>query len=167
MLLMALDHTRDFFSSAMVDPIDPLRSWPTLFCHLLDYASLRHWFHRVGRHIRIPSRARRKTPAKVTTFLVTRGLWLIFLDLTVISFAWSFTFRAPYLQVIWAIGGSMIALALLQRFPTSVVAVKGAAITLSHNLLDPIRSDKLDRAAPAWTLLHQPGFLQPYGNRLH
>jgi uncharacterized membrane protein len=57
----------------------------------------------------------------------------------------------------------MIALALLQRFPTSVVAVTGAAITLSHNLLDPIRSDKLDRAAPAWTLLHQPGFLQSHG----
>jgi uncharacterized membrane protein len=163
MLLMALDHTRDFFSSAMVDPADPLRSWPTLFATRWITHLCAPGFIALAGTSAYLQRARGKTPAHLTTFLATRGLWLIFLDLTVISFAWSFTLRAPYLQVIWAIGGSMIALALLQRFPTSVVAVTGAAITLFHNLLDPIRSDKLDRAAPAWTLLHQPGFLRSHG----
>jgi uncharacterized membrane protein len=163
MLLMALDHTRDFFSSAMVDPTDPLHSWPSLFAtRWITHLCAPGFIAMAGTSAYLQV-ARGKTPANLNTFLATRGLWLIVLDLTVISFSWSFTLRAPYLQVIWAIGGSMIALAFLQWLPTSVVAVTGAAITLFHNLLDPIRSDKLDHAAAVWTLLYQPGFIQSQG----
>jgi uncharacterized membrane protein len=99
--------------------------------------------------------AKGKTTAKLSIFLLTRGLWLIALELTVLSFGWSFAF--PYLlflQVIWAIGWSMIALAALVWLPRMAVLLIGLSIVCGHNLLDPISAQQL---GPLWRFVHDGG----------
>lgn len=163
MLLMALDHTRDFFSSAIVDPTNPLHSWPALFLtRWVTHLCAPGFVALAGTSVFLQRHSGKPRPV-LTTLLLTRGLWLIFLDTTIISFAWSFTFRAPYLQVIWAVGASMVILAGLQWLPTTVVASIGACIVLFHNLLDPIRTGTPYVNPAVWTLLYQPGFIKYQG----
>jgi uncharacterized membrane protein len=91
-------------------------------------------------------------------FLLTRGLWLIVLEFTVLSFGWSFGF--PYvlfLQVIWAIGWSMIALAAFVWLPRMAVLCLGVAIVAGHNLLDPITPQMLGQFSLLWIFLHEGG----------
>src|SRR2546430_6662293 len=81
---------------------------------------------------------RGKTRAELSHFLWTRGLWLIFLEFTVVRLGWSFSLKSPFLvgQVIWVLGCSMIVLAALIHLPTAVVAAFGIVIIALHNLLD-------------------------------
>src|SRR5690606_28442101 len=102
--------------------------------------------------------AKGKTTGALSRFLLTRGAWLIFLEMTVISFGWSFAAPWPFfLQVIWAIGWCMIALAALVWLPRAAVMGAGLAIVLGHNLLDPVSADALGGAALVWTFLHEGG----------
>jgi uncharacterized membrane protein len=163
MILMALDHTRDFFSSAGVNPTDPLQSWPALFfTRWITHLCAPGFVALAGTSIYL-QRHRGKTPPQVSKFLLTRGCWLIFLELTLISFGWFFLFPVPFLQVIWAIGVSMIVLAALQWLPAGVVGAVGAAIVLLHNLLDPIQASSFGRAANLWKMFHESGFLMYRG----
>jgi uncharacterized membrane protein len=115
--------------------------------------------------------ASRKTPGELASFLLTRGLWLIVLEAIVISNAWSFaptgvaeaggrTYVA--LQVIWAIGASMVILAGLQFMGRRACLIIGAAILLGHNLLDPIWPAAMTSAstAPVWAALHSRQFYE-------
>jgi uncharacterized membrane protein len=133
MVLMALDHARDYFSSAAIDPTDPVNSWPALF--------ITRW----ATHICAPGfillagasvdlQRQRRSAATLTRALILRGLWLIFLEITVVSFGWSFGFGMPILQVIWVIGVCMIAMAGLQWLPMPAVGLFGAIVILGHNL---------------------------------
>jgi uncharacterized membrane protein len=163
MILMALDHTRDFFSSAQVDPTDPLTSWPALF------------FTRWITHLCAPGfialagasaylrRERGSNRSQMMKFLITRGCWLIFLELTLIDFGWMFQWPVPFLQVIWAIGAALIVLGVLQWLPVAAVGAVGAAIILLHNLLDPIPSSKFGAYANLWKLFHEPGLMLYHG----
>src|SRR5271163_3178146 len=100
MILMALDHPRDFFSSATVDPTDPLASWPALFfSRWITHLCAPGFIALAGTSVYL-QRHRGKTRAQLTRLLFTRGCWLIFLEVTLISFAWLFIFPAPFLQVI-------------------------------------------------------------------
>jgi uncharacterized membrane protein len=97
---------------------------------------------------------------QVSRFFWTRGLWLIFLELTVLSFAWNFAFASvPFVQVIWALGWSMVAMALIVRLPVSWIAGLGVAMILFHNLLDPIAPAALGRFSGLWIVLHTPGLV--------
>src|SRR5205814_7160983 len=80
----------------------------------------------------------KKTKGELSRFLIKRGLWLIFIEATVVTFAWSFDvgFHLIILQVIWAIGFSMVMLGLLIWLPLSAIFIIGAVITLGHNVLD-------------------------------
>jgi uncharacterized membrane protein len=98
----------------------------------------------------------------MTRMLLTRGVWLILLEVTVVSFAWAFS-PSTYLQVIWAIGVSMICLGLLQRFSRAVTGAVGISILLLHNLLDPIRAASFGRWSLLWNMIHQPLLLRYYG----
>ena len=157
MLLMAIDHSRDFFTSASgFDPTDPTRSWPALFAtRWITHLCAPGFIALAGTSVFL-QRQRGKSAGQMSRLLFTRGLWLAFLEVTVISFGWSFAF-GPGLQVIWAIAISMIFLSLLQRLPVVVIGAVGALIVLFHNLLDPITGSQLGNFSVLWTFLHQPG----------
>ncbi len=172
MILMVLDHTRDFVHAGgmMSNPLDPATTTPLLY--------LTRWVT----HLCAPTfallaglgvglrRLRGATAGEVSWFLFTRGLWLVVLELTlfrlIIWFNVDFTFLA-FLQVIWAIGASMIALSAIVRLPLPALAAIAGVILIGHNTLDGIRlpfwMPGSDLPAPgiggaAWLLLHQFGF---------
>jgi uncharacterized membrane protein len=154
MMLMALDHTRDFFSSATVDAANPLQSWPSLFVtRWVTHLCAPGFIALAGVSVYL-QRERGKSAAQMAKLLVTRGLWLMLIELTVVSFAWTF---APgfIFQVIWVVGLAMVLLGLLQWVPRVAVGALGAAIILLHNLLDPVKASSFGHGAFAWGLLHQ------------
>ena len=141
MVIMALDHIRDYFHSSafLFDPTDPTQTtlivfftrWITHFC-APAFSFL------AGLSVFMMSR--RKTSGELSRFLITRGLWLIFIDLTVVSFAWYFDpyFKTFDLFVIWCLGVSMIVLAGLIHLPRKVILLFSLILIFGHNLLDNI-----------------------------
>jgi uncharacterized membrane protein len=104
--------------------------------------------------------AQRRRGAELTRFLLSRGLWLVLLELTVIKCAWSFDpgfSQSQVLRVVWAIGWSMVVLAFLVRLPLKWVAAVGVAMILGHNLLDGIKPAGFGAWAPLWSMLHVKG----------
>ena len=159
MILMALDHTRDYFSNVLIDPTDPMASWPALFLtRWVTHLCAPGFVALTGTSVFL-QRQRGKKPDQVAYLLITRGLWFLLLDATVISFAWSFTFRYPYLNIISTIGICMVLLSALQRVSVRVAGVIGAAIVLLHNLLDPWQGELSQRFPNLWVLLNEKGFL--------
>jgi uncharacterized membrane protein len=164
MILMALDHARDFFSGVAVNPTDPLRSWPALFAtRWITHLCAPGFVALAGTSVYL-QRARGKSQAEIARLLLTRGLWLILLEVTLISFTWSLTFLAPFFQVIWAVGAGMILLAGLQWLPVKAVGAIGVAIVVLHNLLDPIPASSLGVFANLWTLTVGRGPLLWHGH---
>jgi uncharacterized membrane protein len=166
-VLMALDHVRDYLHAGSfgINPLDPEQTnawlyttrWVTHLC-----APTFVFLSGVSAYLQF---VRGKTTPNLSRFLLTRGLWLVFLELTVISFGWSFGFPyALFMQVIWAIGWSMIALAALVWLPRVAVLAIGVVIIAGHNLLDPITAQS---AGALWTFLHDGGLVfageQPIG----
>jgi uncharacterized membrane protein len=156
MILMALDHTRDFFGIPGQNPTNLatataglfLTRWVTHFC-----APVFFLLTGTGAFLSL----RRRTPAELSRFLATRGLWLIFAEVVLIrclAYQFNFDFRVTVLLVLWALGWAMITLALLVRFPAWVATAFGVVLIVGHNLLDPVKS-----AHPLWAILHQPGFV--------
>ncbi len=99
--------------------------------------------------------------------MLLRGLWLVFLDLTVVGFSWRFnltlTFSAAL--VLWAIGWSMIFLAAIIYLPTRTIAAIGILLIVGHNLFDNVQAEQLGNIGWVWTILHEhkmieliPGF---------
>ena len=159
MVLMALDHVRDFFTDARFDPLDLsqasgplfLTRWITHFC-----APIFVFLAGVSAYLT----GRRCTRAELSRFLFTRGLWLVVLEVTLMSLVWTFNVRYEhglFLQVIWAIGVSMIVLAALVHLPLRAIATFSIVIILGHNLLDGIEPQSLGAWAPLWSLLHVQG----------
>ena len=147
MVIMVLDHERAYFTNAHFDPTDLNRTdlalfgtrWITHFCApvFVFLAGASAWMA-----------GTRRTPGQLSRFLLSRGLWLVFLEFTVITFGWYFTTDLAIgvvAQVIWAIGGSMVVLAGLVRLPRVAVAGFGAALVLGHNLFDGLAPDALGR----------------------
>jgi uncharacterized membrane protein len=156
MILMALDHTRDFFGIPGQNPVDLTSAtaalfftrWVTHFC-----APVFFLLTGTGSFLQL----RRKSRGELSRFLLTRGIWLIFLEIVVLrcfSYQFNFDYRVTMLIVIWALGWAMITLSLLVWLPTSAVTAFGAIMIAGHNLLDSVKS-----ASPLWTILHSPGFV--------
>ncbi|TRW24805.1 DUF1624 domain-containing protein [Flavobacterium zepuense] len=152
MALMALDHTRDFFHiDAMTqDPTNMETTTPILFfTRWITHFCAPTFVFLSGTSIYLQSL--RKTKKELALFLFTRGLWLIFAELTLVGFGWSFDymFHIFFLQVIWAIGCSMVILSGLIFFNYRVLLGLGVIITLSHNLMDytTITDPELDSVA--------------------
>jgi len=164
MVIMALDHTRDFFHAGAMSfsPEDLARTTPILF--------LTRWITHIcaptfvflagaGAFLRLQ---RVGSKAEVSRFLWTRGVWLILIELTVMRLAMNFTVdsRYPFLLIILtALGVSMIALALLIYLPIRAIAVVSAAVVVLHNTLDGINAAQFGAFAGVWNFLHQSGFL--------
>jgi uncharacterized membrane protein len=168
-ILMVLDHVRDYFHAEafLFSAVDPDKSYPALFAtrwitHLC--APVFVALAGVSAYLQLQAG---KPVADVRRLLWTRGLWLIALELTVVSFGWNFGTPVPFLQVIWAIGCSMIALAAAVSFRPAVVAAIGAIIVLGHNFLDPVTPAALGPLGLGWQFLHEGGPLviagQPLG----
>jgi uncharacterized membrane protein len=156
MVLMALDHVRDFFSNVRFDPLDLsqtsallfLTRWVTHFCAptfvLLAGVSAYLMSQRCSR-------------ADLSRFLFTRGLWLAALEVTLMSLVWTFNVRYDhglFLQVIWAIGVSMMVLALLVHLPMRAIALFSVVVICGHNFLDSIEPQNLGAWASLWSVLH-------------
>ena len=169
MVIMMLDHTRDFVHNAAreFDPTDLSRTnialfftrWITHYC-----APTFVFLAGTSAYLQF---MRGKSKAELSRFLVTRGLWLIVLEMTIVQ--WFVTFHPDYrflgfFQVIWVIGVSMIVLAALIHLPLRVVAGFGLAMIVAHNAFDGIRvaswqgpgSPVPSASAKLWMLLHQP-----------
>jgi uncharacterized membrane protein len=161
MILMVLDHTRDFFSSGNFNPRDPnspvlfLTRWVTHFC-----APTFVFLAGVGASL---YGARGRTRAELSRFLATRGLWLIVMELTLVRFGWTFNFRydISILQVIWVIGVGLLILSALIYLPRKVIAGIALTMVLGHNLLDGLKADQFGHARWLWMLIHEQGFLRP------
>ncbi|MEJ0059286.1 MAG: heparan-alpha-glucosaminide N-acetyltransferase domain-containing protein [Terricaulis sp.] len=157
-LLMALDHVRDYFHNQvyLFDPLDLDQSYPLLYAtRWITHFCAPTFVFLSGVSAFLQS-AKGKTGGALSRFLLTRGLWLVFLELTLVNFGWTFTPTGMVLiQVIWAIGWSMVALAGLVFLPRVAVLAIGVAIVAGHNLLDPIQAQSLGAWAPVWYFLHQ------------
>lgn len=163
MLLMTVDHVREtfFLQHQVSDPMDAATTDPALF------------FSRLAAHFCAPMFVfltglsawlyanPAAGPRSATGFLAKRGAFLILLEIVVINFAWtgSFTPHTVYLQVMWAIGLSMLALALLHRLPLAALAALGVLIVFGHNALAGVQFAPGSWAASAWTILEQRGNL--------
>ena len=160
MVLMALDHTRMFMGPGVdlrtAEPALYFTRWVTHFCApvFVLLAGTAAYLH--GRRV--------ASTATLARFLLTRGLWLVLLEATVVRFAWigDLGVQTIILQVIWAIGASMIVLAGLVWLPRAAIATFAAVLVLGHNALDGIHADTLGRVGWLWTLLHEEGHLQPF-----
>jgi uncharacterized membrane protein len=169
-ILMALDHTRDFFgaftwagpeNAALASPALFFTRWNTHFC-----APTFVMLAGLGAFL---SLSRGMSKPKLAAFLITRGIWLVILELTVVHFGWTldWNLRQGMLQVIWAIGWSMVGLSLLICFPAWLAGLLGCCIIAGHNYLDGLSGSKIVTAIPwlswilgergwFWDLLHVP-----------
>ena len=178
MVIMMLDHTRDFThfaSNNLFDPTDPTKTWPLLFftrwiTHFC--APLFVFLAGTGAYLQ---EMRGKSKSELSRFLLTRGLWLIVVELVVlrpsIMFNWNYAGLAAFLQVIWAIGWSMIVLAAVIHLPVRVIAILSIAVIALHNLADGIHvtnwqgpgSPVPGFGSTLWHILHVPGVIFPFG----
>jgi uncharacterized membrane protein len=156
MILMALDHVRDFFGARSPSPTDLsqataglfLTRWITHFCAPGFFLLAGTGAFLLGR---------RRTTRELSTFLVTRGLWLIVLEavfMRCLVLQFNFDYRLTLLEVLWALGCSMIALGALVRLPLGWIVGISVAMIAGHNLFDGVRA-----GGALGTLLHAPGFL--------
>lgn len=171
MVIMVIDHTRDFVHGPALhyDPTDLTRTsaaifmtrWITHFC-----APVFVFLAGVGAYLQ---KIRGKSVPDLSRFLLSRGIWLIAVELIVLHvliwFNVDFSFNGP-LQVIWAIGWSMVVLAALVYMPVRAIAIFGVAMIALHNTLDVVQVTSWNgpgspvpaAAAKLWMVLHQAGF---------
>jgi len=159
MVVMALDHVRDYFHFARFDPLDLTQTTSYLFITRWVTHHCAPAFVFLAGTGAFLSLSRGKTTAELSRFLLTRGLWLVLLELTVIRFGWKFNldYAQVAVQVIWAIGWSMVVLAGLVHLPKGVIAPIAAGMILLHNIFDGIDPSSLSIFEWAWRSLHVRG----------
>jgi uncharacterized membrane protein len=170
MMLMAIDHIRDYVarSAQQFLPTDLTRTtpaifvtrWITHFCApvFMLTAGLGAYFWMTRGH---------HSKAELSQLLISRGIWLIVLEVTILRLIFfsqmSFTANPVILVILWAIGISMIALAGLIYLPMRVMATVSIAIIALHNLLDHVSAQRFGRAAWIWDILHQQNVFTFHG----
>ena len=155
MVIMVLDHARDFWGGFTPNPTD------------LDATTLPLFFTRWITHLCAPVfvflagtsaylYGSRRPASQLSFFLLTRGLWLILIELTVCKYVWipEPGYSMVLLQVIWVIGCSMVALAALCFFRAGIVGVIGLLIVVGHNAFDGLVPADFGDAAVLWTIAH-------------
>ncbi len=169
MVIMALDHTRDFIHQeamtgdplnfATTSPLLFLTRWITHFCApvFVFLAGTSAFFQSL-----------RKSKGELCSFLVKRGLWLILAEVTIVTFGISFdiSFGAFFLQVIWAIGISMVFLGLAVWLPFKLIFAIGLLIVLGHNSLDYYEAGLKERPGLFYSLLHTQNFIPITENKV-
>jgi uncharacterized membrane protein len=167
MIVMALDHTREFFNAAAMSfqPDDLTRTTPALFLTrwITHFCAPVFMFTAGAGAFLWMSRGHSRS--ELSRFLWTRGLWLALLELTAMRFALNFnlTEGIVLLSILWALGWSMVALAFLARLPVRWLAAISIATIALHNLADPVNASRFGGAAWVWNIMHQVGFLKVGG----
>jgi uncharacterized membrane protein len=156
MILMALDHSRDFFTTWTVNPVDLKATTPFLFATRWVTHFCAPVFSFLAGTGAFLSAARGKPKSSLSWFLFSRGLWLIVLDLTIVHVGFAGGNRELALITLWALGGSMIVLSALVYLPTWAIAAIGALIVCGHNAFDGINGGVV------WQLLHTGGPIAPH-----
>ncbi|MDO9625334.1 MAG: DUF1624 domain-containing protein [Pseudomonas sp.] len=162
-LLMLLDHVREtfFLHLQVADPMDLGTVEPALFIS----RSLAHlcapMFIFLSGLSAFLYGEKHQGKAAVASFLFKRGLFLVVLEFTLVNFAWTFQFPPGviYLQVIWAIGLSMLALSALIWLPRMALVILGLVIIGGHNLLDSLHFGPESTLHIPWAILHDRGWI--------
>jgi uncharacterized membrane protein len=167
MVVMALDHVRDYFHRSgfyfNFDPTDLSRTYAALFATRWVTHFCAPVFIFLAGTSAFLSMSRGKSRPELSRFLLKRGLWLILLEMTVLHVAWWFDFLllAQPVQVIWALGWSMIALSGLIYLPVWAVTAFGVAMIGAHNLFDGIQAQNLGAFGWLWKIFHEGGLIMP------
>ena len=160
MIIMALDHARDFLHMDFFNGNDPLdfatTSTPLFLTRWITHFCAPVFVFLAGASIFFSGNKKSKT--ELSLFLLSRGLWLIILEITVICFGWMFDpfYKLIFLQVIWAIGLSMVFMSVLIFLPKQVILFIGLVLVFGHNLLDVYDTPKIVHTDFLWSVLHQP-----------
>ncbi len=161
MILMALDHVRDFWSFTNFSPENLEQTyaalfysrWITHFC-----APVFVFLSGVSTYLHMTAKGMEKK--QFSKFLISRGVWLILVEVTWISFAWQlWTYDSFYLQVIWTIGISMICLAGFIHLPKKVILVISLVMIFGHNLLDGVKPEIFGDFYWLWNILHNQTYV--------
>lgn len=160
-VVMALDHVRDFFGDPGARPTDLATASAALFfTRWITHICAPVFFLLTGTGAYLTSL--RMSSSALARFLFTRGLWLLFLELLVMRFALQFNldYQVTVITVLWALGWSMIVLAALIWLPLWAIALFGVLLIAGHNALDEVTvGADTDLLTRLWVVLHQPGFL--------
>ncbi|HZE84955.1 MAG TPA: heparan-alpha-glucosaminide N-acetyltransferase domain-containing protein [Puia sp.] len=158
MIIMTLDHSRDFFhygASMDQDPLDFDTTSPVLFLsRWITHFCAPVFVFLSGASVYLYS-SKGKTKRQVAFFLFSRGLWLMLVEIFIILPLWNFNFSMVFLQVIWAIGLSMVVLSVLQFLPYRLLVVIGLLIVGGHNLLDRVSVGGPVWASMIWSVTHK------------
>jgi uncharacterized membrane protein len=156
MILMAIDHTRDFFGNPAVSPTNlAATTVPLFFTRWITHICAPTFFLLTGTGAWLSRR--RKSTTALSRFLFTRGLWLIFLEVVVsrcLGMQFNFDYRVTLLIVLWALGWAMIVLSALVYLPPWIVTAFGVVMMATHNLFDGVTSTN-----PLWSILHSQNFV--------
>lgn len=169
MLIMLLDHVRErfFFHMQVSDPMDlSSTSWGLFVSRFAAHFCAPVFVFLTGVSAWLYANRSHGEPRSARMFLIKRGLFLIALEILVINFSnlsWMVSYYTLWLQVIWVIGLSMLALAALINLPRPWMALLGFAIVFGHNLLTPIGFQPNEWAYGLWTILHDRGYLVSEG----
>ncbi len=156
MIVMALDHVRDFFSNAHFEATDITKTTPAYyFTRFITHFCAPIFVFLAGTSAFLQLE-RGKTKPELARFLLTRGLWLVFLELTFVRFGWTLNVDYHFVgvQVIWALGWSMVLVAPLVYLPSRVTGAIGIAMVVLHNLTDKVHSNMW-----LWSVLHESSMI--------
>lgn len=163
MVLMALDHVRDYVTNLRFQPENLERGSAALFAtRWVTHFCAPAFFLLAGFGVGLAMQ-RGKPAGGMSRYLITRGLWLLVLELVITPVGWQFGFDLvpAFALVLWALGWSMIVMAGLVHLPRAVVAIVSVLLIGGHNLFDAVRPPDFGRLAPLWQFLHVPGFVIP------
>ena len=156
MVIMALDHTRDFLTNVPFPPeLIPNTNGVLFSTRFITHFCAPVFSFLAGTGAFLAT-SRGKSVQQVSWFFFTRGLWLVLLEFTLVGFAWAFV---PWgaAGVIWILGWSMVCMALIVRLPVRWIAVFGVGMIATHNVLDRVSPASFGKLAPLWMFLHSPG----------
>lgn len=160
MVIMALDHSHDYFGSLTATPTNLAATTVALFLtRWVTHICAPTFFFLTGTSAFLT--LKRMSKQALARFLVTRGLWLIVLEITVMRFALQFNvdYHVTFLVVLWALGWAMIFLAALIWLPLWAIAAFAILLIAGHNVLDGIDARQFGAWAPLWRILHEPGIV--------
>src|SRR5438034_7126717 len=159
MVIMALDHTRHFLTNVPFPPELLAKTYAALFFTRFITHYCAPVFSFLAGTGSLLATSRGKSVQQVSWFFLTRGLWLVLLELTIVDFSWTFVPWAAA-GVLWILGWSMVAMALMVRLPVRWIAVFGVGMIATHNLLGRINPASFGKFGWLWMLLHSPGPIQ-------